>query len=189
MEEWTIVSPNKKRSQSALRALRKQHSKPALKPKNLRKVSKSLNFATCLSYPACHGYEYQASQGEVEDLLQAGYSCPQLIRRANSVSLHDSLSAVVTDMNIQFGSVIDSPRAATENSNCALLTGQDPLSSPALNCTAQILDFEQMIEETADRFWRCDRYLSMSHATRDCIGKFVARAATSMVTSRKTVGG
>jgi hypothetical protein len=61
------------------------------------------------------------------------------------VSLPVSLSSVVTDMNIQFGSVTDTPKAATENSNCAELTGQDLPSLPALNCTAQISDFERMI--------------------------------------------
>jgi hypothetical protein len=170
MAEWTIVSPNKKRSDYALRALRKQPSKPALKPRNLDKVSKSLNFATFLSYPACHGYEYQASDAEVDDLLQAGYSCPQLIRRANSVSLPDSLSKIVTDKNIQFGSVGDPSRAVSEISKGATLTGQDPPSPPAINCTAQFSEFNQMIEETADSFWRCQRCLSMHHETLDCTG-------------------
>jgi hypothetical protein len=77
LEEWTIISPSKKRSMNALAALHKFPSKPSLKPSNSKSTKKRLNFATFFSYPACHGYEYQASPEEVVSVLEAGYSCPK----------------------------------------------------------------------------------------------------------------
>jgi hypothetical protein len=62
---------------NALAALRKFPSKPSLKPSNSKSTKKRLNFATFFSYPACHGYEYQASPEEVVSVLEAGYSCPK----------------------------------------------------------------------------------------------------------------
>jgi hypothetical protein len=80
-KEWTLISPNKMRSFSALKALRKKPSKSALKKGKSIPTKRNLNFASFLSYPACHGYEYPATPDEDADMLQAGYSCPQLERR------------------------------------------------------------------------------------------------------------
>jgi hypothetical protein len=158
---------------TALAALRKTPSKPSLKPKNSQSARKRLNFATFITYPACHGYEYPASPEEVTTILDAGYSCPQVVHQSKSVILPESLSRINTDLVIQFGSMT-SPRAAMEfsNNNEPTLTGhQVPLSSPVLNDPTHDEDFSRMIEETADRFWCCDRCLSLSHDTLMCTGK------------------
>jgi hypothetical protein len=158
---------------NALAALRKFPSKTSLKPSNSKSAKKRLNFATFFSYPACHGYEYQASPEEVASVLDDGYSCPQVIHRSKSVVLPVSLSKINTDHVVQFGSIA-SPRAATEISNFdehAVTGHQFPLSSPDLIGSAHDDDFLRMIEETADRFWRCDRCLSLSHDTPGCTGK------------------
>ncbi|KAK1602055.1 hypothetical protein QYE76_007951 [Lolium multiflorum] len=56
-EEWTLVSPNKKRTVSALNALRKRPDRPILQRKNSSgSVKKSLSFAETLVYEACSGY-------------------------------------------------------------------------------------------------------------------------------------
>jgi hypothetical protein len=170
-KEWTLISPNKMRSKFALEALCKKPSNPTLKARNAKSVRRNLNFASFLSYPACHGYEYPATPEEAADMLQAGYSCPQLERRSKSVILPDSLASVVTDRVLQFGSIIDIPRAAKEISNVEseLLSGRsDPPSPPAINCSAHDEDFSRIIEDIADRFWLCDHCLSLSHETKMC---------------------
>jgi hypothetical protein len=167
-KEWTLISPNKMRSISALKALRKKSSKSALKMGKTISTKRKLNFASFLSYTACHGYEYPATPDEDADMLQAGYSCPQLERRSKSVTLPISLDSVATDRILQFGSV-DSPRAAVLNSN-SITAPSDPTSTPPINSSAHDEDFLRMIEDIADRFWLCDRCLSISHTTDLCSG-------------------
>jgi hypothetical protein len=177
MEEWTLISPNKKRSMNAMAALQKRPSKPSLKKSNFNYAKRHLNFATFFSYPACHVYEYPASNEEVATALEAGYSCPQVIRCSKLVILPDSLSKISTGHVVLFGSIA-SPRAATGNSKStvsALTDFQFPLSSPDLIGPAQDEDSVRMIEETADHFWRCDRCLSLSHDTPECTGKFCCK--------------
>jgi hypothetical protein len=97
-----------------------------------------------------------------------------VIRRSKSVVLPASLSKINANQVVQFGSIA-SPRAGLEISNIDdnVVTGQQfPLSSPQLIGSAHDDDFTRMIEETADRFWRCDGCLSLSHDTPGCTGKF-----------------
>jgi hypothetical protein len=53
-EEWTLVSPSKRRMQLGLNALKKPRPKPAIK--SLHSVNKRLSFATTIDYVACKGY-------------------------------------------------------------------------------------------------------------------------------------
>jgi hypothetical protein len=60
-----------------------------------------------MSYPACQGYEYQATPVEDEDMIQAGYSCPQIQRRSLSVILPACLELSEEERRsakVQFGS-------------------------------------------------------------------------------------
>jgi hypothetical protein len=76
-EEWIMVSPNKRRTDRAIRALELKPHHPALKKSNQSYVpKKKLCFASFMSYPACSGYEYPATPEEESDIIQAGYSCP-----------------------------------------------------------------------------------------------------------------
>jgi hypothetical protein len=71
------VSPNKQKTDRAIRALQQKPTAPAIK-RNLTSVKRNLSFAAFIAYLACQGYEYPASQVEKEDAIQAGYKCTQL---------------------------------------------------------------------------------------------------------------
>jgi hypothetical protein len=100
-QEWTLVSPNKRRTDSALLALKKKPVKPSLKSR-ANDVSRKLSFAVIEVYPVCQGYEYPVTEEQAADLLQAGYECPQLQRRAGVVF---SPKIVQSDQSISFGSL------------------------------------------------------------------------------------
>jgi hypothetical protein len=76
-EEWIMVSPNKRRTDRAIRALKHKPHHSVLKKNHLSYApKKKLCFAFFMSYPACSGYEYPATPEEDSDIIQAGYSCP-----------------------------------------------------------------------------------------------------------------
>jgi hypothetical protein len=121
-QEWTLISPNKRRTDKAILALRKRPSRSALKSsKGKAPVGRRLNFVTYMSYPACQGYEYQATPAENEDMIQAGYSCPQIQRRSSRVILPDRLELSEEERrsaNVQFGSIQSPPISSNSKFEC-----------------------------------------------------------------------
>jgi hypothetical protein len=102
-EEWTLVSPNKRRTDRALMALQSRPQKSILRKKSsvhlaLRKIS----FATFQQYDACIGYEHPMSAEDAKMALEAGYDYPQIRKHAGVLISSDipRQSALV-----QFGSV------------------------------------------------------------------------------------
>ena len=70
-EEWTLVSPTKKRVQAGMNALRADPKKSAMKVGPSK--SKSLRFATIIDYDACKSYNLRVQPEVRKDLLEAGY--------------------------------------------------------------------------------------------------------------------
>jgi hypothetical protein len=106
-EEWTLVSPNKKRTDRAMAALQSRPSKSILKRSDaIKQVKRHLSFATFEKYEACLGYELPFSKDDAEMALAAGYDCPQIRRRVR-VSLPQSLLSVKCDSltPVLFGSI------------------------------------------------------------------------------------
>jgi hypothetical protein len=69
-EEWIMVSPNKRRFDRSIRALKLKPHRSALKKKHLSYVpKKKLCFASFMSYPAFSGYEYPVSPEEDYDII------------------------------------------------------------------------------------------------------------------------
>jgi hypothetical protein len=146
-------------------------------------MARKLSFAVLEAYPACKGYEYPATDDQVADLIQAGYVCPQLQRRAGVVF---SSRIVQTDQSISFGSL---DKNITDQ---VLKTGAtapvQPLNSEAMGldqpCSSRSAgpseDFgpidnddpfgiAEMVDDMAYRVWKCGRCLSLSHFQVDCI--------------------
>jgi hypothetical protein len=173
-EEWIMVSPNKKRTDRAIRALKHKPHRSVLKKNHLSNApKKKLCFASFMSYPACSGYEYPATPEEDSDIIQAGYSCPQVKRRSGNLILPASLQ--ISDVSVQFGTVSSPVWAANQNSIVGPnpeLPGQDPNSSRGkLFPLHNEANFSRLIDDLADQFWHCDRCLSLSHDTISCTGK------------------
>jgi hypothetical protein len=162
-EEWVLVSPNKKRTDHALRVLKQRPSVSAIK-KKVDGVQKRLSFAALLEYPACTGYEYPASQMLKDDLIEAGYVCPQLGNKSKVV-----FAASLTPpppLEIQFGSVATPPRAQQtdqrnerETSGLASLNLDRPVFSGPIDSfpdsPAHDSDFQSMLDDMVDRVWTC----------------------------------
>jgi hypothetical protein len=177
-EEWILVSPNKKCTDHALRVLKQRPSASALK-KNVAGVQRCLSFAAILDYPACTGYEYPASQLLKKDLIDAGYVCTQL---GNKPKVVFAASLSPPPLEIQFGSVSTPPRVQSadqrherENSNLVSPNLDSPSSSGPIDSgplsPAQDADFQSMLDDMVDRVWTCQRCLSFSHSTKECVGK------------------
>jgi hypothetical protein len=134
---------------------------------------KKLGFASFMSYPACSGYEYPASPKKDSDIIQVGYSCPQVKRHSGNLILPASLQ--ITNASMQFGTVSSSIREANQISTDGPnpeLTGQDRISARnELISQHNDTDFSRLIDDMADQFWHCDRCLSLSHDTISCTGK------------------
>jgi hypothetical protein len=169
-----MVSPNKRRTDRAIRALKLKPHRSALKKNHLSYVpKKKLCFASFMSYLACSCYEYPASPKEDSNIIQAGYSCRQVKRHSGNLILPTSLQ--ITDASMQFG-MVSSPiweanQISTDGPNPELM-GRDPISARnELISQHNDMDFSRLIDDMADQFWHCDRCLSMSHHTISCTGK------------------
>uniref|UniRef100_A0ACD6AKF3 Uncharacterized protein n=1 Tax=Avena sativa TaxID=4498 RepID=A0ACD6AKF3_AVESA len=158
-EEWTLISPNKKRTDCALRALKKKPGRSCF-----RKVysgSKKLSFAAFEKYDACEGYECPISKDQADVYLEAGYDCPQLRRRAGAI-LPPSVSVVT--QNIQFGTFSEETQPSHgKDSNSKVQNEEDP-------------DFGKIIDDMVYRVFKCRKCLSMGHVTNQCSNQIRCRA-------------
>lgn len=72
-EEWTLVSPSKRRARLGLEAMKKAPAKSYLRSFVPDPMKKSLRFATFLNYDACKGYRYPATAEEISTVtIDAG---------------------------------------------------------------------------------------------------------------------
>ncbi|KAM0827059.1 hypothetical protein ACQ4PT_068439 [Festuca glaucescens] len=185
-------SPNKSRTDRALLALQKKPAKSVLKShSNDVPLSRKLSFAAIEAYPVCQGYEYPATDEQVEDLIQAGYECPQLQRRAGVVF---SPNIAQSDQPISFGSfdkgILDQvsqpkPKAPVQSSNIDVLGCEslDPCSSLSVGLAEDNGPVEdddpfgiaELVDDMAYRVWKCGRCLSLSHFQVDCVNDIRCR--------------
>jgi hypothetical protein len=79
--EWTLVSPNKRRTDHALLALRRKTSESIFRNQfKSPQVNSKLSFAAIEAYHICQWYEFLATYEQVADSIQARYVCSQLER-------------------------------------------------------------------------------------------------------------
>jgi hypothetical protein len=176
-EEWTLVSPNKKRTDRAMAALKNRPSSSILRQKGaLKSVSKRLSFATFQSYDACLGYECPVSLEDAKIALQAGYDCPQIRRKAGVI-----FPATIELVNcpLQFGSI-----QISDNDQNSHHLAPDSVSNAKSSDTETSLahepssddSFAALIDDMAFQFWRCSRCLSMAHDRPACTNKVWCRS-------------
>jgi hypothetical protein len=162
--EWTLVSPNKKRTDAAMRALRSQPARPIIQKQRVAsKVKRSISFASNLSYDACAGYaarEEPSSEPSSQilpiipfgsfdqpvraPLLQVG--APSSI---SNISESGPSSVEITQQN--------GPPSADHGP----LDGQSGL--------------EDVINDIAYHFWECGHCLSMCHKRQSCSNRIRCR--------------
>jgi hypothetical protein len=203
-QEWTLVSPNKGRTDKSLDALKKFLKNSILKRKSdLQSVSRKLSFATFQYYEACAGYECPTSSEDVVLALQAGYDFPQIRRRAGvlfspSVSVSDSkipVGSIVTFGSFQSGPNILSSVEKGECSNSSQVLGAaDPISNPLANLlphpTSSPVNnsagfssdgpkdqaFDKPVVDLAFEVWKCSRCLSFAHDRSMCTNDIRCRS-------------
>ncbi|KAM0852655.1 hypothetical protein ACQ4PT_051620 [Festuca glaucescens] len=134
-------------------------------------VKKKLSFAAIMAYPACEGYEYQATAEEASDFLLAGYSCPQIARRARVV-IPDRLSPP-EGVSLQFGNfqTPDGAALGSKQDNVDQSNISDAISQQPSSVIADDVDFMNLIDDMTLAVWRCRRCLNMSHDTDKCVNK------------------
>jgi hypothetical protein len=171
-EEWTFISPNKRRTDSALAALRQKPSSSSIRQKSLAApVKRKLSFATFVQYPACKGYECPISPEDAKIALQAGYDCPQ-IRKHAGVIISPAISKLKESIDAQvlFGSVESVDLSSASGDSCSPV---EPVvqqkDSSKLECDGPPdNDFASMIDDMSFRVWKCSRCLSMAHFRPAC---------------------
>jgi hypothetical protein len=157
-EEWTIISPGKRRSMKAMKALKSFPLKSSLSKNQGKPLARKLSFATIEKYEACSGYAFPLTSAMANDLKQAGYNCPQVNRLAG-VFIPDHLS-VTSEEQIPFGSFLPIVEGSglgaisgCSNSKDAFAAGPDVSQTiGASPHSAQDDSFANMISDMADDF-------------------------------------
>jgi hypothetical protein len=189
-EEWTLVSPNKKRTDHAICLLQKNPIRSALKTSaSGASVKRKLSFATFMQYPLCQGYEFEATEDLAKDALQAGYDCPQIRRRAGVIL---SPSILRSDHSIQFGTT--ESNLADQNQTETAVDKQAPteFSSPQVSRARDSdvaradgpigpndddpFGINDLVDDMVYRVWKCGRCLSFKHDTSVCSNEIRCRS-------------
>jgi hypothetical protein len=153
-EEWTLISPSKRRVQLGLRALKKPAPKSILHS-TMGSYRKKLNFAESLCYEACNGYQD-----------------PKMPRKMG-VLIHESVAASSKAM-IPFGNINLDPFVDSAPPSSDLTGSHHESVSPSLSedLHSDLHDnldgLEQLVEDMAFQFWECSRCLSMGHKVAAC---------------------
>jgi hypothetical protein len=146
-EEWTLISPSKRRVQLGLSALKKPAPKSIMRPP-AGSYRKKLNFAESLCYEACNGYQ------------------DAKLPKKTGVLIHDSVAvpskAIIPFGNFNTDSVVN---AATSSSG----TRHESVSEELHSDLNDNLDgLKQLVDDMAFQFWECSRCLSMGHKVSAC---------------------
>jgi hypothetical protein len=190
LEEWTIISPNKKRTDKALNALLMNPPRSAFAlRRNHKQVKKQLSFAAFMAYPACQGYEYPASRDEDNDMIQAGYDCSQIRRRAVSLP-EEIVNLAAHSPPVSFGSLQQPAQVEThhhdwpessvaaearQGSNSLPLFHEEATESASFD-DSELTGLEEVVADIAYRFWECGHCLSMGHVKEACMREVRCRS-------------
>jgi hypothetical protein len=157
-EEWTLVSPNKKRTASALNALHKKPDRPILQHKNSAvSVKKFLSFAEVLVYEACTGYSMKDdSLKNVQD--------PKISEQTDVVSVPTANGQIDNEVD-PFDKLVDDMAYRVWNCGRCL-----SMSHKTSVCTNEI---------------RCRGCFSYGHIRKACLK---AKKATKWIPKQKETG-
>ena len=120
-QEWTLVSPSKRRARLGLEAMQNALTKSSLCSRSSGSISHNhVKFATFMKYPARKGYNYGPTATEVATIREAGY---EVSEREVSPSQVPASSPVATPL-IQFGSLPPSPQGVSHACNASGFSGR-----------------------------------------------------------------
>ncbi|KAM0879664.1 hypothetical protein ACQ4PT_034085 [Festuca glaucescens] len=152
-QQWTLVSPSRRRVKMGMNALNLPAPKPALK--HTAPVNKKLVFAEEIHYEAKKGYAAEAS---------------------SSADLH--LYETVSTPVISFGTTmpIQQGKMAEEEAT-PIVTTTNSVNPSGRTEQIEVDDdpFHQMVDDMVFQVWKCQRCLSMNHITKDCVNKVRCR--------------
>jgi hypothetical protein len=143
-EEWTLISPSKRRVQMGLNALNKKAPKPIIF--SARELRKTLVFEDSISYPTCKGYQDQRVKGKCS---------------VDSTPISKSVPA----SNSSLG------KEQSVEENVGLVNIGQPSSSQYSNVLEENNEFNKMIADMVVKVWKCGRCFSMLHETKDCVNE------------------
>jgi hypothetical protein len=165
-QEWTLVSPSKRRSKLGMDALNLPTPKPSLK--HTATINKRLGFAEEIHYEARKGYAAGNSH-PVELHLYNTVSSPV----GTSTTLHfhtEKQSGEAPPNNIQ-----EEKQTVEESTLIHNLNSFDNSKSGKEDEVEEDNQFDQMVDDMVFQFWKCQHCLSMSHITKDCVNKVRCR--------------
>ncbi|KAK1618561.1 hypothetical protein QYE76_024078 [Lolium multiflorum] len=194
-QQWTLVSPSKRRVKMGMTALNLPAPKPALK--HTAPVNKKLVFAEKIHYEAKKGYAAESS-GKDSLYLYETKSNP-VISFGTTMSIHQE----------EIGEVAFSPTVAEANKeidSAIPIEGEDQIEEDK-DPICQIVDdatrvwhksnflineeiqsdstareedsFSAMIDDMVYKVWTCGRCLSMGHPTKNCTNDIRCRSCFS----------
>jgi hypothetical protein len=157
--------------------------------RNHKQVKKQLSFAAFMAYPACQCYEYPASRDEDNDMIQAGYDCSQIRRRAVSLP-EEIVNLAAHSPPVSFGSLQQPAQVEThhhdwpessvaaearQGSNSLPLFHEEATESASFD-DSELTGLEEVVADIAYRFWECGRCLSMGHVKEACMREVRCRS-------------
>jgi hypothetical protein len=151
-EEWTLVSPSKKRLAQGVNALKLAKPKSAIKKSYA--VKKKLTFASTLDYVARKGYTSDSSIQKSTDIVTVP---------GNASNGKTSRDVVVSNVT---------PSDTTPPISEQLNNGKAPIDLVE-NSNNDGLD--DVVNDIAFRFWKCSKCLSMDHVRDTCTNRIRCR--------------
>ena len=155
--DWTLVSPNKRRTEAALRALKSPKPKYILHAKDKEtKTRRKIYFASVVACDACAGY---------------------------SAADSPMLQVQSQESTIQFGSLqpVTTSQSVPSFPDLAATTSSKP-SYPSETQLDDGLDgLSRVVDDIAFRFWKCSRCLTLAHYTKDCKNKVRCKACFKLI--------
>ena len=120
-QEWTLVSPSKRRARLGLEAMKHALTKSSLCSRSSGPHPHNhVKFATFMKYPARKGYNYGPTATEVVTVWEAGYEFSE----REVVSSPVPASSPVAILSIQFGSLPPSPQGVSHACTTAGFPGR-----------------------------------------------------------------
>jgi hypothetical protein len=152
-QQWTLVSPSRRRIKLGMNALNLPAPKPALKHTAL--INKKLVFAEKIQYEAKKGYAAESDS-------------------STDLHVYNTVSTPVisfgTTMPIQQGKSVEEDATPVANEEYDVNSSGQRVSNEKNDDL-----FDQMVDDMVFQVWKCQRCLSMNHITKDCVNNICCR--------------
>ncbi|KAM0838927.1 hypothetical protein ACQ4PT_060651 [Festuca glaucescens] len=179
-EEWTIVSPSKRRAQLGLQAMNSSTPKSALRSNPIAR--KNLRFAHQIQYQVCKGYTPPSKTNTQpispkiasQHLMLVSLSDKCIGSKEKMVANESSRLKILNSTNTAASVGAEKAGSAVLNlvgssKVSSKVNGLDSDKAQSRDEPAGLDGLEEVVNDIAFRFWECSRCLSMGHNSSQCV--------------------